>query len=95
MDLLRSALAAAVRDVVRGQADAEQSRLVASRPLERWVEIFQELGRLQSETERFALDRRQAVVAGLGALAAGAHCVMIGSLEGGAPMPDSPDRRQL
>ena len=73
MDLLRSALAAAVRDVVRGQADAEQSRLVASRPLERWVEIFQELGRLQSETERFALDRRQAVVAGLGALAAGAH----------------------
>ena len=68
MDLLRAALAAAVRDVVRGRADAEQSRLVALRPLDAWGDVWHALTRLQDETERLALDKRQAIVAGLGML---------------------------
>jgi DNA polymerase-3 subunit delta' len=68
MDLLRAGLAAAVRDSVRGQADPEQSRLVALRPLDAWGDVWHALTRLQDETERFALDKRQAIVAGLGML---------------------------
>ncbi len=68
MDLMRTGLAAAVRDVVRGRADADQQRLVALRPLDAWGELWQGLTRLQDETERFALDKRQAIVTGLGML---------------------------
>lgn len=68
MDLLRGSLAAAVRDAVRGRADEEQSRLVALRPLDAWGDVWHALTRLQDETERFALDKRQAIVAGLGML---------------------------
>lgn len=68
MDLLRTGLAAAVREAVRGRADEEQERLVALRPLEAWGEVWHGLTRLQDETERFALDKRQAIVAGLGML---------------------------
>ena len=62
------AIAAAVRDVVRGRADEEQSRLVALRPLDAWGDVWHALTRLQDETERFNLDKRQAIVAGLGML---------------------------
>ena len=68
MDLLRAGIASAVRDVVRGRADEEQSRLVALRPLDAWGEVWHALTTLQDETERFALDKRQAIVAGLGML---------------------------
>lgn len=68
MDLLRSGLAAAVRESVRGRADPEQARVVALRPLDAWGEVWQGLTRLQDETERFALDKRQAIVAGLALL---------------------------
>ncbi len=68
MDLLRAGIAAAVRDVARGRADEEQSRLVALRPLDAWGDVWHALTRLQDETERFNLDKRQAVVAGLGML---------------------------
>jgi DNA polymerase-3 subunit delta' len=68
MDLLRAGVAVAVRDVVRGRADPEQSRLVALRPLDAWGDVWHALTRLQDETERFALDKRQAIVAGLGML---------------------------
>ncbi|HEX4171358.1 MAG TPA: DNA polymerase III subunit delta' [Acetobacteraceae bacterium] len=68
MDLLRAGLAAAVRDVARGRADDEQSRLVALRPLDAWADVWQALTELQDETERFNLDKRQAIVAGLGML---------------------------
>jgi DNA polymerase-3 subunit delta' len=67
-DLLRAGIAAAVRDVARGQGDEEQSRLVALRPLDAWGDVWHALTRLQDETERFNLDKRQAVVAGLGML---------------------------
>ena len=60
--------AAAVREAVRGRADEEQSRLVALRPLDAWGDVWHALTRLQDETERFNLDKRQAVVAGLGML---------------------------
>ena len=68
MDLLRAALTSAVRDAVRERADPDQMRLVATRPLEAWGEVWDALTRLQDETERFNLDKRQAIVAGLGML---------------------------
>jgi DNA polymerase-3 subunit delta' len=68
MDLVRSGIAAAVRESVRGRADSDQERLVALRPLDSWGELWQGLTRLQDETERFALDKRQAIVAGIGML---------------------------
>jgi DNA polymerase-3 subunit delta' len=68
MDLLRAGIAAAVRETVRGRADQEQARLVALRPLDAWGDVWHALTRLQDETERFNLDKRQAVVAGLGML---------------------------
>jgi DNA polymerase-3 subunit delta' len=67
-DLLRAGVAAAVRDVVRGRGDEEQTRLVALRPLDAWGDVWHALTRLQDETERFNLDKRQAIVAGLGML---------------------------
>jgi len=69
MDLLRSAVAAAVRDAARGRADPDQARLLGARPLAAWVDVWQGLCNLQDETEAFHLDRRQAIVAGLGLLA--------------------------
>ena len=68
MDLVRAGVAAAVRESVRGRADPEQARLAALRPLDAWGEVWQGLTRLQDETERFALDKRQAIVAGVGML---------------------------
>jgi DNA polymerase-3 subunit delta' len=68
MDLTRAAVAAAVRESVRGRADPDQQRLVALRPLDAWGELWQGLTRLQDETERFSLDKRQAIVAGIGML---------------------------
>ena len=67
-DLLRAGIAAAVRDVVRGRGDEEQTRLVALRPLDAWGDVWHALTRLQDETERFNLDKRHAVVAGIGVL---------------------------
>jgi DNA polymerase III subunit delta' len=69
MDLVRAGVAAAVRESVRGRADPEQARLVGLRPLYAWGEVWQGLTKLQDETERFALDKRQAIVAGIGMLA--------------------------
>lgn len=68
MDLLRAGIAAAVRESVRGRADPEQARLVGLRSLDAWGEVWQGLTKLQDETERFALDKRQAIVSGLGML---------------------------
>jgi DNA polymerase III subunit delta' len=68
MDLVRAGVSAAVRDSVRGRADPEQERLVGLRSLDAWGEVWQGLTRLQDETERFALDKRQAIVAGIGML---------------------------
>lgn len=65
MDLLRAGIAAAVREVARGRGDPDQERLVGHRPLDAWGEVWQGLTRLQNDTERFALDKRQAIVAGL------------------------------
>jgi DNA polymerase III subunit delta' len=69
MDMLRQAISLAVRHGARGTPDADQARLLASRSLEGWGEVWQALTRIQDETERLALDRRQAVLAGLGVMA--------------------------
>ncbi len=68
MDLLRASIASAIRDVIRGRGDDEQSRLVALRPLDAWGDVWHALAGLQDETERFNLDKRQAIVTGLGML---------------------------
>ena len=68
MELLRAAIAAAVRGAARGRADAAQTRLIGDRPLAAWVDVWHALTRLQTETEAAYLDKRQAVVTGLGLL---------------------------
>jgi DNA polymerase-3 subunit delta' len=68
MDLLRAAVAAAVRDVARGRADPETEKVFSGRPLDAWVDAWQALGHIQIETENLYLDKRQAIVTGLGLL---------------------------
>lgn len=65
---LIAGVAALVRDTVTGRADPDQQRLAALLPLEAWGELWQGLLRLQDETERFALDKRQALVSCVGLL---------------------------
>jgi DNA polymerase III subunit delta' len=67
-DQLIAGIQAVVRDTVRGRADPEQQRLAGLLPLEAWGELWQGLLRLQDETERFALDKRQALVSCVGML---------------------------
>jgi DNA polymerase-3 subunit delta' len=69
MDLLRAALAAAIRAAARGRPDPRQARIAALRPLDAWGDVWHALTQLQDETERFALDKRQAIVAALALLA--------------------------
>ena len=69
MDLLAAGIAAAVREAARGHADPDQVRLAELRPVAEWGAIWERLGQIRDETERFALDKRQALVAGLGLLA--------------------------
>jgi len=71
MELLRGALAQAVRGAARHAdrgADPVGTRLSALRPLDAWVDVWQGLTRLQAETERFNLDKRQALIQGLALL---------------------------
>lgn len=68
MDLLRAGIARAVRQAARGTADAEQARLASLRPLDAWCDVWQGLTQLQADTERFNLDKRQAVLSGLALL---------------------------
>jgi len=68
MELLLSAIAAAVRAGARGHADPGQQRLLAFRPLDAWGEVWHALSGLADETERLNLDRRQAVISGLALL---------------------------
>ena len=65
MDLLRAGLADAVRQSVRGGGAAAQRRIAALRPPDAWVAVWQALGRLQDDTVRFNLDKRQALIQGL------------------------------
>ena len=66
MTLLQAGLGEAVRRAARGHGSA----VAARRPLAEWGEVWHALGRLQDETERFNLDKRTAVVAGLELLTA-------------------------
>lgn len=70
MELLRGAVASAVRDMARGRPDPDQAALIGTRPLDAWVDIWQALGRLQDETEGLFLDKRQAVAHSIALLAA-------------------------
>ena len=67
-DMLRTTIAAAVRHAARGAADADQSRLLGSRGLDAWIDVWQGLGTLRHETVGLHLDKRQALISGLGLL---------------------------
>jgi DNA polymerase-3 subunit delta' len=69
MDLLRQAIGSAVRQGARGAPDSHQAGLLQLRSIEAWGGVWQALTQIQDETERFALDRRQAVLAGLSLMA--------------------------
>ncbi len=56
MDMLRHRIAGSVRTA------AGQGTLLSARPLAGWYDLWHTLGRIQDETERFHLDRRQAIV---------------------------------
>ena len=64
MTLLRDGLAEIVRRAARGQAE----RLLTLRPLAEWAELWQSLTRIQDETERLNLDRRQALLSSIAML---------------------------
>lgn len=68
MDLLRTGVADAVRDAARGRARPARARMMDALSLEAWGDVWQGLSRLQDETERFNLDKRQAVVSSLALL---------------------------
>ena len=61
--LLRRAIAAGVRESGRG---GNAAPWIAGRSLADWSTLWDKLGRLADETERFNLDRKQAVLTGLG-----------------------------
>ncbi len=63
MGLLQAGVADAVRGAARGQGGLPGGG--RGRPLAEWGEVWHALGRLRDETERFNLDKRSAVVAGL------------------------------
>ena len=64
--MLREALGRAVRDAARG---AEPAPWLGGRALAEWAVLWDMLGRLAIETEALNLDRKQAVLTGLAALA--------------------------
>jgi DNA polymerase-3 subunit delta' len=66
MTLLQSGLGKAVR----GAAARGDGNWGGGRPLAEWGEVWHGLGRLLNETERFNLDKRTAVIAGLELLSA-------------------------
>lgn len=72
MELLAAGIASAVRDAARGRADPDQARLLGDRPLAAWVDVWHALNRLHDETVDAYLDKRQAIVTGLGMLVSGA-----------------------
>ncbi len=51
-----------------GAGDPVQRRLTELRPLDAWGDVWHALTRLQDETERLHLDRRQAVISGIAML---------------------------
>jgi len=68
MELMRAAIASALGNSVRGVAEPGQARLAGLRPLAEWCDVWHALGTLQDETERFYLDKRQALVSGIALL---------------------------
>ncbi len=70
MDMLRASLAAAVRDTARGRVDAIQARMLGTRGLDAWIDVWHGLGVLRHQTEGLHLDKRQALISGFGMLAA-------------------------
>ena len=72
MALLRRAIAAGVREARAGRRGSRPGLPGVS--LAEWSTLWDKLGRLPDETERFNLDRKQAVVAGLGMASSAEIC---------------------
>ena len=66
MELLRAAIAAALREAARGRP---APAWLACHPLAVWAALWDRLGYLADDTERLNLDRKQAVLTGLSWLA--------------------------
>ena len=67
LTLLRRAIAAGVREAARGtEKGGDAPPWIAGRSLADWSTLWDKLGRLADETERLNLDRKQAVLTGLG-----------------------------
>ncbi|MFC0410554.1 DNA polymerase III subunit delta' [Roseomonas elaeocarpi] len=64
--LLRAAIAGAIRQAGRG---GPAPAWLGARPLADWATLWDTLGRTADETEALNLDRKQAILVGLGALA--------------------------
>lgn len=69
-DMLRASLAAAVRDAARGEVSDAQARMLGTRGLDAWIDVWHGLGTLRQQTEGLHLDKRQALINGFGMLAA-------------------------
>ncbi len=54
------AVGAELHEVVAGEG-SQQAHLLAAVPLDRWIEVWEKMGRLISRTEALNLDRRQLV----------------------------------
>lgn len=65
MTLLQAGISKGVRSAAVGGHGTWGAARPAPRPLAEWVEVWHALGRLQGETERFNLDKRTAIIAGL------------------------------
>lgn len=68
MEVLRSRIAVALRAASHDAANPEQTRIAQLRPLAAWGDVWQGLVQIEAETERFNLDKRQAMIAGLALL---------------------------
>ena len=71
MELLRAALARTVRQAARDQPDATSRVMLAQLSLDAWSDVWHALTRLQDETERLNLDKRQAIVSAIALLNGG------------------------
>ncbi len=69
-DMLLASLAAAVREAARGAIDPAKARMLGARGLDDWIDVWHGLGTLRQQTEGLHLDKRQALIAGLGMLGA-------------------------
>ncbi len=68
IDLLSAAISTTMREAARDSTTGQNPGLLSSRSAESWAEACDTLARLRDEAEAFNLDKRQALLTGLGLL---------------------------